>query len=113
MAATPQRTAPLVAIRHDLAANGCSGVYAQQRLQLTAFQDLLPGYSRSGVPAIYGTDARAPLTHDVLFNLVQDATATLRRLHALSSPVVYTPHARPSVRIGVVLPNGPEVSAAY
>lgn len=115
--------APIAAIREDLAAHGCSGAYAQNQLQpFASLQDLLPGHSRAGVPAIYGTDARAPLTHDALFNFITHFAATVRRHVPESDANCHTNHAdqlnlsshdEPSLasdtRIGVVLPNGPEV----
>ena len=93
-----QKPAPIAAIAKELAANNCSGSYAKERLFFQHFTDLLPGSSRAGVPCIYGTDERKPLTHDKLSDFVHEFPRVLEDAGV-----------KENTRIGVVLPNGPEV----
>jgi hypothetical protein len=55
------------------------------------------------VPFKPGTDGRDGLTHGALYSLVANTRAEIRRLAAASGEDIASP------RIGVVLPNGPEV----
>lgn len=127
---------PLVRILPDLVQNGCSGEWALSHLEFGDFWDLLPGKYNSKTVAIKSTDDRQDRAHDELYRfLVQTAAAiqkhvqpnaqrraagTRRRsshssmLSAGASTGSNSEHCCPereplNIRVGVVLPNGPEV----
>lgn len=91
MAAAP----PIPRLLKKLGQNGCNGVVAKAQLAVDSFLDLLPG---SGTPAISSTDGRLDLTHKELKDFVTSF-----------SQIMHTLGVEEKTRIGVVLPNGPEV----
>lgn len=92
--------APVPRIANILRKNGFKGDFAREQLIFDHFLDLLPGETqRPGTPAVYSTDARPPLTHEDLKKFVKRFPNLLRKLGIAER-----------ARIGVVLPNGPEVS---
>lgn len=98
---------PVAAIRDSLKDEGFSGEFAQQHLKFNSFLDLLPGYTRLGANAVMGVrdcdNRREHLTHNVLYDFVVNASEKLLKLVGASN------HDQAGQRVGVVLPNGPEV----
>ena len=103
---------PICRIKDELALHGCSGAFARDNLHFSTFESLLPGHYRNRQLAILGIDGRAPLTHDALLAFVSSASTALREL-LQASPQLSATHQHASgaasARIGLVVPNGPDV----
>jgi hypothetical protein len=123
---------PISGLLPELLANGCSGQWAAEHLEFDSFLDLFPGKYLHQAIAIHATDSRQALTHERLHGFLVEAE-TLLRSHVIPVEQARWPRRRSSrlsalsagnsgdsqrgheqrvfPRIGVVLPNGPDVCA--
>ena len=82
----------------SLEKHGNSGAYAKSQMSFTCFMDLLPGSTRADAAAILSTDDRNQITHSELERFILESGHNMVHMGV-----------RENTRIGIVVPNGPEV----